>query len=363
MDFLRKLVETPGVPGREERIRQVIHDEVAGLFDTIQTDAMGNLICTREPRGKAPDGGSSGEHHKTVAMHAHHEHPTTVLLCCHMDEIGFIVSHVDESTGYLRVMNLGGFDARTLLARRVLVQAEDGDLLGVMNAAKPIHIMSDEEKKRIPEIPDVYVDLMMEPRKVRKKVRVGDPVTLWQPLAEIGDCCVCKAMDNRIATWVAVNAVRKLEGKSHSCRIVYVAAAQEEVGLRGASAVVHAVKPDIGIAIDVTIAADTPGVEGARQVTRLGEGVALKVMDSASITHRGLLDEWIAIARKKKIKHQLEVLPRGGTDAGAIQRAAGSVKTGTISVPCRYVHTVTETVHRKDLKAAVDLLAAYLQQA
>jgi endoglucanase len=363
MELLQKLVETPGVPGREERIREVIEREVADLFDTVETDPMGNLICTREPRPPASRKKKSSSNRKTHAMHADHNGATTVMLSCHIDEIGFLVSHIDNDTGFLRVQNVGGFDVRTLLARRVMVQGSGGDLFGLMNASKPIHIMNDEEKKKIPEIADVYVDLLCSPATVKKKVRVGDPVTLWQPLIEIGDCYVCKAMDNRIASWVAINAVRKAAAGSHTSRIVYVGAVQEEVGLRGATAAVHRVKPDVGVAIDTTIAADTPGVEAAKQVTRLGEGVAIKVMDSASITHRGLLDEWVAIAGKKKIKHQLEVLPRGGTDAGALQRAAGPVKAGTISIPTRYVHTVTESVNKKDLKAAVDLLAEYLKTA
>ena len=145
--------------------------------------------------------------------------------------------------------------------------------------------------------------------------------------------------------------------------MVFAATVQEEVGLRGAMTSAYAIRPDVGVAIDSTIAADTPGVADHQRVTVWGGGVALKVMDSWSITDRSLLDEWIAIAERKKIKYQLEVLPRGGTDAGAVQRAAAGCRAGTISIPVRYVHTVTEAVHKRDLAAAVSLLAAYLQQA
>lgn len=352
MKLLRKLVETPGIPGREERIRKVIHDEVKDLFDEIHTDAMGNLVCTRQPR--------SGE--GKIVPKTRQVEATTVMLACHMDEIGFIVSHIEEKTGFLRVQNVGGFDTRTLIARRVLVQTAKGDMIGIMSASKPIHVMSDEEKKKIPDVSDVYVDLLTDAKTVCKQVRVGDPVTLWQPLVEVGDGYVCKAMDDRIASWVAINAVRKA-AKKHSARIVYVATVQEEVGLRGAMSSVHSVKPDVGIAIDTTIAADTPGVSDSQRVTKWGGDVALKVMDSASITHRGLLDEWIKIAEKKKLTYQLEVLPRGGTDAGSLQRAAGPVKAGTISIPSRYVHTVCEAVNKNDLDAAVALLAEYLRTA
>ena len=352
MELLRKLSETPGVSGREERIRRVIRDEVAGLFDEIREDPMGSLICTRNPRPAAGKGKPAKE-------------PITVMLACHMDEIGFYISYVDAKSGFCRVHNVGGFDTRVLLARRVLVQGTGGDLFGVLNAAKPIHIMTEEERKKIPEISELVVDLFTDGKEVAKKVRVGDPVSLWQPLAEIGDAFVGKAMDDRAAVWVAINAVRRLVEKKvpHNARIVFVATTQEEVGCKGAGTSGFSVRPDVGIAIDVTIASDGPGVEESRQVTKLGGGVGLKVMDSGSITHRGLLDEWLAIAAKKKIKHQLEVLPRGGTDASMIQRAGAGCKAGTISVPCRYVHTVAEAVSKKDLAAAVDLLAAYLTQA
>jgi len=354
MELLRKLTKTPGVAGREERVRAVIEREVAGLFDEVRTDAMGNLICRRGPRGgKAGKGKSAG---------GAGGRPTRVLIACHMDEIGFYVRYVDAETGFLRLHNVGSFDTRALLARRVLVQtASSGDLFGVMTAGKPIHVMTDEERKKVPEVEDVFVDLMLEPKAVAKKVRIGDPVTLWQPLTEIGGGYVGKAMDNRVAHWVTINAIRKLDG--HACEICYVATVQEEVGLRGAATAAFGVEADVGIAVDTTIAADTPDVPAAKRVTVWGGGVALKVMDSGSITHRGLLDEWIALAEKRKIKYQLELLPRGGTDAGSLQKARAGVKAGTLSVPTRYVHTVTEAVNKKDLAGAVDLLAAYLRQA
>jgi tetrahedral aminopeptidase len=346
MKLLSKLTETPGLSGREERIRAVIEQDVAGLFDDIRTDAMGNLICRRQPRGKRREAGR----------------PLRVLLAGHMDEIGFYVSHVDKKTGFLRLQNVGGFDTRTLLARRVVVQTESGDLHGVMFAGRPIHVMSEDERKKIPDMDDIFVDLMTNSKKVAGSVRVGDPVTLWQPMSEIGDACVGKAMDNRIAHWVIINAVRQAAAR-HRCEIIYAATVQEEVGLRGAQTAAFGAEADVGIAVDSTIAADTPGVPENKRVVAWGGGVALKVMDQGSITHRGLLDEWIAIAKEKRIKHQLEILPRGATDAGALQRSRGGVKAGTISVPVRYVHTVTEAINKNDVKAAVHLLASYLEQA
>lgn len=340
MKLLKRLCETPGVPGREERVRELIAREVRGLFDEIRTDPMGNLIC-RKKAGRR--GGRA---------------PVKVAIVCHIDEIGFYVRHIDDQ-GRLRVQNAGGFDPRNLFARRVLVQGRK-DLLGVLNpVGRPIHVATDEEKKKIPTINEFFVDLFLEKKEVEKLVRVGDPVTLVQPMEVVGDVCTGKAMDNRVASWVAINAIRKAGSRS-GYEIYYLATVQEEVGLRGAGPGVFGIDPGIGIAVDTTLACDTPGIDAAESITRLGAGVALKVMDGGSISDRGLLDEFIALAGRRKIPYQLEVLPLGSTDAAMVQRTGIGRKTMTLSVPTRYVHTVCETVHRRDLQAAVDLLAAWL---
>jgi endoglucanase len=348
-ELLKRLTEAAGVPGREERIREIVLSETAGMWDQTQVDNMGNLICLkRATRAAAKRGAGS-------------KRPERVMIACHMDEIGFYVRYIDED-GRLRVMNAGGFDTRNLFARRVRVQTRDGDLLGVMNpAGKPIHLSTEEERKKTPEMADFFVDLFMPKEKVRKLVQIGDPVTLVQTTEMAGDAITGKSMDNRVALWVGIHAVRKVEKAGGSPYDVYfVACVQEEVGLRGAQTAAFTVEPDVGIAIDTTLACDTPGITKDDAVTTFGGGVGIKVMDSSTISHRGLFDEFLEIARRKKIPHQLEVLPRGGTDAGALQRSRGGTRAITLSVPTRYIHTVTESVHKRDLRATVDLLAAWL---
>jgi putative aminopeptidase FrvX len=340
MKFLKKLSETSGVPGREERVRDLIKNEVKGLFDEIRTDPMGNMICRKRP------GRRSG---KTAVK---------VLIACHIDEIGFYVRHIDDN-GFLRVQNVGGFDTRNLFARRVLVQGRK-DLVGVLNpAGRPIHIATDEEKKKTYTVGEFFVDLFLPKDEVEKQVRIGDPVTLIQTFEEVGDVVTGKCLDNRAATWVAINAIRKVGNKS-PYEIYYAATVQEEVGCRGAGPTAFGIEPDIGIALDTTLCCDTPGIEKNDSITAFGKGVALKIMDGRSISHRGLLDEFVAVATKKKIPYQLEVLPLGGTDAGNIQQAGTGRKTITLSLPTRYIHTITEAEHKKDLQAAIDLLAAWL---
>jgi endoglucanase len=170
-----------------------------------------------------------------------------------------------------------------------------------------------------------------------------------------------KAIDNRIGVFVMIEALRRLAG--HEADIFAVATVQEEIGLRGATIASYRLEPDISIALDTTLACDHPGPTDEESVTRLGEGVALKIMDASLICHPKLVDHMRAIARARGIRHQMEILPRGGTDAGAMQRARGGSVSMTLSVPTRYIHTVNEMVHRDDVEAAVALLAAYLETA
>lgn len=349
MQFLKKLTEASGVPGREERVRELIQAETKGLFDETRVDAMGNLICRKKPGQRA---GKSA---------TRRDRAPKVLIACHIDEIGFYVRAIDDK-GRLRVQNAGGFDTRNLFARRVLVQGRR-DLLGVLNpAGKPIHMASEEEKKKIPEIGEFFVDLFLPKEEVDQLVRVGDPVTLVQRFEEIGEVVCGKCLDNRAASWVVINAIRQV-GKKSACDIYYAATVQEEVGCRGAGPTAFGIEPDIAIAVDTTLACDTPGIDPADSITQLGKGVAIKILDGGSISHRGLVDEFIAIADKKKLAYQLEILPRGSTDASSMQRAGGGYKTITLSVPTRYIHTVCEAAHKADLKAAVNLLAAWLMNA
>jgi endoglucanase len=338
LKLLKQLSEAPGVSGREERVAAIIRDACKGLFDTIDVDAMGSIIARkRGPRGAKK-----------------------VLLACHIDEIGFYVKHVDDN-GYLRVQSAGGFDVRNLFARRVRVQASSGeDLVGLLNpSGRPVHIAKEEDKKKIPEIGEFFVDLGLSGEVVKQKVRIGDPVTLVQEFSEIGQCVSGKALDNRVAAFIAIEAVRLV--KKPKYEVILAATVQEEVGCRGAGPAAFAVEPDIAIAIDTTLCVDTPGVSEDERVTKQGAGVALTVMDSMTISDRRLIDQFDALAKKRKIPAQLSILPRGGTDAGPMQRTRSGHRAMTLSVPTRYIHTVTETVHQRDLQSAIDLLAAWLQ--
>ncbi len=351
-DLLKRLCETPGVPGREERVRALIEKEVAGLFDDVRTDPMGSLICRRGLRAAKGKKGSK----KSGAA------PTKVMLLCHMDEIGFYITSIDKN-GFLWMNAAGGFDTRNLFSRRVLVCTGSGDYKGVMNpGGRPIHISAPKDREKIPEVKEFFVDTGMTGEQVKKKMKVGDYVVMDEPCIEIGGKVVSKALDNRVACWLGIEAVRALEasGSGNACEVYVAFTTQEEVGLRGARTSSHAVQPDIGLGIDVTLACDTPGVPEEEAVTFHGKGFGLHIKDSSFISDHTLVSEFEKLATKRKIPYQRTILAAGGQDGAAAQQAAAGARAVGITVGTRYIHTVTEMIDKKDLVAARDVLAAYL---
>ncbi len=346
MDLLKQLTQTPSVPGRESRIRTVIQDYITkqNLFDEIHTDAMGSLIAVRKAR---PTDGKAAET------------PTKVMLAAHMDQIGFLVRHIDDN-GFLRVNPVGGFDTRNLFARTVRVCGKDGDLSGVMNpGGRPIHIATDEEKKKVPLIGDFFIDLGLSADVVQEKVQVGDMVVLDGPFHDVGDYVVSQCLDNRIGCWAQIRAIENLT--HHSCDIYAAWTVQEEVGLRGATPASFGIAPDIGVACDTSLCCKTPGVPDEDRVSVAGDGVALHVMDSSMISDIGLIEDLEAIAKEKGIKSQRAILPRGGQDGAAIQRSRSGVRTVSFACPVKYIHTVTEMSHRDDIESYPALLTAWLE--
>jgi putative aminopeptidase FrvX len=346
LSLLETLTQTPSVPGREDRIRRVIREaiEARGLFDEIRTDAMGSLIAVRRPRpaaGRPP------------------ERPVRVMLAAHMDQIGFLVRHVDDN-GYLRVNPVGGFDTRNLFARRVRVCTSSGDYVGIMNpGGKPIHIASEADKKKVPEVGEFFVDLGMTGEEVSQKVRIGDMVVLNGPYSEVGHSVVSQCLDNRVGCWAQIQAIENL--KNHQCEIHAVWTVQEEVGLRGAEPAAFGVEPDIAVACDTTLCCKTPGVPDEDRVSVAGQGVCLHVMDSSMISDIGLVEEFEKIAKTHGILCQRAILPRGGQDGAVIQRSRSGVRTISLACPVKYIHTVTEMSHKADLNSYHQLLTRWLE--
>lgn len=341
-DLLKTLCETPGVPAREEQIRSVVAKEMRPLVDELSCDAMGNVIGIKNGKPGAP----------------------RVMIAAHVDEIGFYVKHIDDK-GFLRLLPVGGWDPRMMVAQRVKVTTRTGEWLRgtLMSSTKPTHLLTPEEAGKGPKIEDCFVDLGLPGDKVKTLVELGDMVTMDRTTERVGDMAVSKTLDDRVCVFVMIEALRRLQNTPVEATILAVATTQEEVGLRGATTAAYALKPDIGIALDITLALDIPGMPESEQVTRLGAGTAIKINDSSLICHPKLVRHFRDIAEAKGIKYQLELLPRGGTDAGGIQRSRGGVPSFTLSIPTRYVHTVNEMAHIEDIQATIDLLVAYLEAA
>jgi len=335
--LLKEVCEIPGAPGFEKRIRDFVVQQVTPLVDEVKVDNLGNVIAIKK-------GGNNPEGKK-------------VMVAAHMDEIGFIVTHIDEN-GFLRFHTLGGFDPKTLTAQRVIVHGKK-DLVGVMGS-KPIHVMTAEERNKLPKTTDYFIDLGMTKEEVEKYVKVGDPVTRDRELVEMGDCVNCKSIDNRVAVFILIEALKVIKNQPYDVYATFTV--QEEVGLRGANVAAHGINPDFGIALDTTIAYDVPGASPHEKITELGKGTAIKVMDAMTICDYRMVDFMKATASDHDIKWQPEILTAGGTDTAGVQRMGkqGAI-AGAISIPTRHLHQVIEMANKEDIAASIALLNACLE--
>jgi len=334
--LLKSICETPGAPGFEQKIRKLIQSEIRGLCDEVQIDAMGNLLATK--KGKTDK---------------------KVMVAAHMDEIAFIVTHIDDE-GFIRFHTLGGFDPKTLTSQRVIVHGKK-DIIGVMGT-KPIHVMKPEERKRVVPITEYFIDTGLPKAEVEKNVSIGDSITRERVLIEMGDCINSKSLDNRISVYILIETLKALKGKKIPYDFVAAFTVQEEVGLRGAINSAGLIDPDFGIGLDVTVAFDVPGAQPHEMITRLGKGTAIKIMDGSTICDVRMVDYMKKTATKGKIKWQPEVLTAGGTDTAGLQRYGkhGSI-AGAISIPLRNLHQTIEMCHKDDVEGTIKLLTACIK--
>jgi len=334
--LLGRICEAPGAPGFEKAIRALVLKEIEGLADDIRTDNIGNVIAFKKGKSSAK---------RTMAA-------------AHMDEIGFIVTHVDDK-GFIRFNPVGGFDPKTLTSQRVLIHGKK-DVLGVMGS-KPTHIMSPEERNKAAQIKDYFIDTGMPKKEVEKLIEVGNFVTRYSPMMELGDCVNVKSLDNRASVFLLIETLRALKKtkKKPAYDFYAVFTVQEEIGLRGAGPATLDVKPDFSFGLDTTIAYDVPGSTPQERCTALGEGAAIKLMDSSVICDYRMIAYMKEVADRHAIKWQPEILAAGGTDTAQLQRmVAGGSIAGAVSIPTRHIHQTIETTNKKDLAACIQLLTA-----
>ncbi len=340
MKLLAELTEAFAPPGFEDEIRDICRRELEPLVDSIRVDAMGNLIALKKGRIEG-----EGARKK-------------IMLAGHMDEIGFLVRYVDDD-GFLRLNPAGGFDPKTLIAKRVVVKGKSGKLVGLIGT-KPIHIMKDDEKSKMPTLDDLFVDLGLPAETVKEEVEVGTPVTLWQRFESWGDVATCKAMDNRVSMWTIIRALQRAPAPAHD--VYAVMTAQEEIGIRGATVAAYGVEPRHRHRRRHHARLRRPGrgQEGPHHDARQGrgdqgDGLGLDLAPRPGTTP----------ARDRRPSTGSPTSSRSSRAAaptpGASRWPGRESRRSTLSVPTRYVHSVVEMLNIHDLEATADLLARFLE--
>jgi len=332
MDLLEQLCRTPGVSGFEGDIADIMKHELKKTCHEVNQDNFGNVIG-RAGRGKK-----------------------TIMLVAHMDEVGFMVKHIAKE-GYLNFVEIGGLDDRILLTQRVIVKSKKGDMVGIIGS-KPPHLQGAEDRKKPVKHEDMFIDIGAKNKKeAEKMVEIGDPVIFEPNYGKIGkDLRYGKAADNRIGCWALIKAMEKL--KNADATIYAVGSAQEEVGLKGARVAAYKINPDWAIAIDTTIAGDTPGIKENESSLKLGKGPAITIMEASGrgvITHPKVRDVMMKAAKAAKIPIQIDVLEGGMTDAATIYLTREGIPSGVVSIPTRYLHGPSGVFSMSDLENSVKL--------
>ena len=343
VQWLKQLSEADGVSGFEGEVKELLKEKLAGCSE-ISYDKTGSVLFRAH-------GGQGGP---------------KIMLAAHMDEIGFLVKHITKE-GFLKFTNLGGWWDHVMLGQRVMVLSSKGARIPGVVGSKPPHILSPEERKKLVDRKDMYIDVGAADEKEAKEIfgiRPGDPVVPQGEFAIMAnpDFLIGKAWDNRVGCAIMAEVLLQLSKEKHPNEVYGAGTVQEEVGLRGAQTSAAAIKPDLAFIIDTCVAGDTPGVTPEQASTKLGQGVAVTFYDASMIPHTPLRNWIIEMAEKEKIPFQLGFSEGGGTDAGKVHLYGDGVPSLVLSVPTRYIHSHHGIIHRKDYESAVQLLCAALRK-
>ncbi len=338
-ETLEKLSNACGVAGREEEVRSLMKNFLKPYVDEVKEDKLGNIIGIKKGKKNAPK----------------------VMLAAHMDEIGLLVKIISKK-GFIQFAKIGGIDDRILLAQKVIVYTEKGPLHGIIGS-KPPHIQKEEERKRVLTCDELFIDIGAENQEQAKKmgVKIGDPVGFDIKFAKVGkNIVIGRAFDDRVGCAVMVEVMKRLE--KTECTVYAVGTVQEEVGLRGATTAAFGIYPDVGIALDVTIAGDVPGVREVEAPIKLGKGPSIEIADMGLIAHPKVVRLLVDVAEENKIPYQLETGLPGSTDAARISLTREGVPSGVISIPTRYIHSPSSLLSLEDAEKAVKLTVAAIQK-
>ncbi|MGE6628938.1 M42 family metallopeptidase [Bacillus sp. NPDC077027] len=342
LTMLKDLTDAKGIPGNERDVKRVMQTYIESYADEVSTDRLGSFIAKKAGDPNGPK----------------------IMLAGHLDEVGFMVTKIDEK-GFIRFQTVGGWWSQVMLAQRVTIVTNKGEITGIIGS-KPPHVLSPEARKKSVEITDMFIDIGASSREQAMEWGVvpGDQIVPYFEFTVMNDekLLLAKAWDNRIGCAVAIDVMKNLHETKHENIAYSVATVQEEVGLRGAKTAAQTIQPDIGFAIDVGVAGDTPGITEKEATSKLGKGPTIVVFDASMVSHKGLRDFVVQTAEELNIPYQFDSAPGGGTDAGGIHLTGHGVPSLSIGIPSRYIHTHAAMIHRDDYENAVKLLTEVIKR-
>ncbi|OIK12952.1 endoglucanase [Bacillus sp. OV322] len=342
LTMLKDLTDAKGIPGNESEVRKVMKEYIAPFADEVTSDGLGSLIARKTGKEDGPK----------------------IAVTGHLDEVGFMITQIDDK-GFLRFQPVGGWWSQVMLAQRVTIVTRNGDVTGIIGS-KPPHILSAEARKKPVEIKDMFIDIGAASKEEAQSwgVRPGDMVVPYFEFTVMNNekLLLAKAWDNRIGCAIAIDVLKQLDGSDHPNVVYGVGAVQEEVGLRGAKTSTFKIQPDIGFAVDVGIAGDTPGISEREALSKMGKGPQIVIYDASMVSHKGLRELVTDTADELNIPYQYESIPGGGTDAGSIHLTANGVPALAITIATRYIHSHAAMLHRDDYENAVKLIVEVIKR-
>lgn len=346
VSLLKELSESFGPSGFEREPAAVVKRAGEKYADEVSSDKLGSVIFRKRGKKDSPK----------------------VLLAGHIDEVGFVVTGIDEKSGFLTFNPLGGWFDQVLLGHRVTVRTRKGNVTGIISS-KPPHLLAPDEREKVVKMDSMYIDVGANSREIAEKefgIRVGDPVAPDSPFTTVrnGRIAIGKAFDDRAGTFVGLEVMRRLktERVQHPNTVFMAATVQEEVGLRGAQTVANVVQPDVAFALEVDISGDVPGIKPNEAPSRMGKGPSVLTYDATMIPNQGLKAFVMDTAEKERIPYQLSLVSRGGTDAGKFHMSQAGCPSIVISVPTRHIHSHSAVLDLSDVDQAVELVLALLRR-
>ncbi|MBM7605683.1 putative aminopeptidase FrvX [Metabacillus crassostreae] len=342
LTMLKDLTDAKGIPGNEREVRDVMKKYISSYSDEVYTDHLGSLIAKKVGQENGPK----------------------IMIAGHLDEVGFMITQIDDK-GFLRFQTVGGWWSQVMLAQRVTIVTNKGDVTGIIGS-KPPHILPPEARKKPVDIKDMFIDIGASSKEeaIEFGIKPGDQVVPYFEFTVMQNekMLLAKAWDNRIGCAIAIDVLKNLKETDHPNVVYGVGTVQEEVGLRGARTSANVIQPDIAFGVDVGIAGDTPGISEKEAASKMGKGPQIILYDASMVSHKGLRDLVTDTADELDIPYQFDAIAGGGTDSGAIHISANGVPALSITIATRYIHSHAAMLHRDDYEHAVKLITEVVKR-